>query len=138
MEQNIHNACGTIAIIHAVANSDLPLADGSIMKEFLATCKGKTPAERATTLQNETSFSTTHENVASAGLTDPNEPVLYHFIALVDHLGTLYELDGRKSFPISHGPTDGDFVKSCARVCREFMVRDPENVNFNIMAIAPM
>ena len=28
-----------------------------------------------------------------------------HFVALVHHGGRLWELDGRKPFPIDHGPT---------------------------------
>lgn len=35
----------------------------------------------------------------------PNEAVNHHFIAFVHKGGCLYELDGRKEFPINHGPS---------------------------------
>lgn len=135
MKQKISNACGTIALIHAAANCGIDLTDGTL-KSFLDKCQGKSYQERGDLLQSETTFTEAHEEVAQAGLTAVTDNVMHHFIALVNFNGTLYELDGRKSFPISHGPVTGDFSKECARVCREFMARDPEDVNFNIMALA--
>lgn len=138
MKQNISNACGTIALIHAAANAGIELAPDGALKTFLDKCVGKSYQERADLLGEEKSFSVAHENSANAGLTPIVADVMHHFIALVEHEGTLYELDGRKSFPISHGPIAADtgFTKECARVCKEFMARDPEDVNFNIMALA--
>ncbi len=51
--------------------------------------------------------------------------------------GYLYELDGRKAFPINHGPCNDDEVlsKSC-EVIRGFMDRDPEEINYTIVALA--
>lgn len=135
IKQNITNACGTIALIHAVANSGIELNDG-ILKSFLASCANKSAEESAMLLQEEKAFSQTHEDIANEGLTNPNAPVQHHFIALVEFEGTLYELDGRKSFPISHGPS-GQFLQSCSKICKEFMARDPEDVNFNIVALVP-
>lgn len=37
---------------------------------------------------------------------NPNEQVNFHFVAFVHKGGYLYELDGRKEFPINHGETD--------------------------------
>lgn len=135
MKQVIANACGTIALIHAVANNDIPLAPG-ILQTFLEGCEGKDSEKRADFLGQVAAFATAHEEVAQAGLTAVPDNVLYHFIALVNFKGTLYELDGRKAFPIAHGPVkEGELAKECARVCKEFMARDPDNVNFNIMAL---
>lgn len=51
--------------------------------------------------------------------------------------GTLYELDGRKSFPVKHGATTPEtFVQDAAGVCKEFMARDPEELRFTVMALA--
>lgn len=134
MKQNIANACGTIALIHAVANSNIEL--GGMVKTFLDKCQGKSYQERADLLGEETSFSEAHESVANAGITAVEPNVMHHYIALVEHEGTVYELDGRKSYPISHGPvSSAGFTKECARICKEFMARDPEDVRFNIMAL---
>jgi len=52
--------------------------------------------------------------------------------------GELYELDGRKSFPIKHGTTSEEtFLNDAAKVCKEFMARDPEEVRFTAIAIVP-
>lgn len=137
MKQKISNACGTIALIHACANAGIPLSPDGALKLFMAKCEGKSYEDSADLLGEETSFSAAHEEVANAGLTPIVDNVMNHFIALVEHKGTLYELDGRKSFPVAHGAVAPEnFAKECARVCKEFMARDPTEVNFNIMALA--
>jgi Ubiquitin carboxyl-terminal hydrolase, family 1 len=48
---------------------------------------------------------------ANEGQTKPpalDEVVALHFAALVERDGQLWELDGRKSGPVSHGPTSKD------------------------------
>ena len=51
--------------------------------------------------------------------------------------GHLYELDGRKSFPINHGVSTYDTVlEDSCRVVKEFMSRDPEELRFTIIALA--
>lgn len=45
---------------------------------------------------------------ANEGQTKPpelDEVVSLHFVALVERGGQLWELDGRKSGPVNHGPT---------------------------------
>lgn len=51
-----------------------------------------------------------HQELAMEGQTElnPNEKVNHHFAAFVEKGGNLYELDGRKAFPINHGPTTDD------------------------------
>lgn len=72
------------------------------------------------------------------GQTNPNsdEKVFHHFIALVKKDNVLYELDGRKMFPIAHGATsDETFVLDAAKVCKEFMARDPTELRFTVLAL---
>lgn len=67
---------------------------------------------------------------------DENEPIPYHFVAFIHKDGCLYEMDGRKSFPINHGPSsDETFLHDAANACRQYMSRDPNNVNFTIVAM---
>lgn len=46
-------------------------------------------------------------------------------------------LDGRKSSPINHGSTSPEtLLEDAARVCKEYMARDPEEVCFTVLALA--
>ncbi|KAL2310795.1 hypothetical protein Nmel_002470, partial [Mimus melanotis] len=66
-----------------------------------------------------------------------DEKVDLHFIALVNVGGHLYELDGRKPFPINHGETSDDsFLEDAIEVCKKFMERDPEELRFNAIALS--
>jgi ubiquitin carboxyl-terminal hydrolase L3 len=60
-----------------------------------------------------------------------------HFVALVHQDNCIYELDGRKDFPINHGPTTpATFLHDASKVCQEFMNRDPDEIHFTIIALA--
>uniref|UniRef100_A0A1A9W0Q2 Ubiquitin carboxyl-terminal hydrolase n=1 Tax=Glossina brevipalpis TaxID=37001 RepID=A0A1A9W0Q2_9MUSC len=139
MRQFTHNACGTVALIHSVANNrDIMLGDG-ILKDFLEMAKDMTPEERGKALETDKAVRESHQALAQEGQTmaDPNEEVYHHFIALVNKDDTLYELDGRKSFPIKHGATnDATFLEDAARVCKEFMARDPQELRFTVLALS--
>ncbi|CAH0548096.1 unnamed protein product [Brassicogethes aeneus] len=145
MKQYVSNACGTIALIHSVANNAerIGLSDGPF-KTILDTAKDLTPEKRGELLLQSNSNSealkliTAHQELAMEGQTEvnPNEKVNHHFIALIEKGGHLYELDGRKEFPINHGPTTEDtFLEDSAKVCKEFMERDSEDLNFTVLAL---
>lgn len=52
--------------------------------------------------------------------------------------GHIYELDGRKRFPINHGTSSPEsLLPDACRVIREFMERDPGELRFTILALAP-
>jgi ubiquitin carboxyl-terminal hydrolase L3 len=105
--------------------------------------KDLTPEERGEMLlkskNNEAlNLITAHQELAMEGQTEvnPNEQVNHHFVALIEKDGHLYELDGRKEFPINHGlTTQATFLEDAAKVCREFISRDAEDVNFTVMAL---
>lgn len=141
LKQVISNSCGTVALVHCVANNleDIQLGDG-FLKQFLEDTKEKTPEERGDALANNTGFMSAHKEIATEGQselpTDEN-PVIHHFVAFVCKDGALYELDGRKSFPINHGPTNPEkFVEDAARVMTEIMKKDPEEMRFTVCALS--
>jgi len=140
MKQTIHNACGTCALIHAISNNnDINLEDG-ILKKYLDAARDLSVEERGKLLEGDTAFTDAHQTLALEGSPHSDADGLenHHFIALVQKDGELYELDGRKSFPIKHGPTsDETFLGDAAKVCKEFMARDPEELRFTVGAIAP-
>lgn len=112
--------------------------DRGVLKDFLEKTASLSPEERGRALEKDEKFTADHEALAQEGQTNAanHEKVIHHFIALVNKEGTLYELDGRKSFPIKHGPTSEEtFVKDAAKVCKEFMARDPNEVRFTVLAL---
>lgn len=82
------------------------MEDG-ILKSYLDAARVLTPEERGKLLEGDTAFTDAHQTLAKEGPTESNadEFANHHFIALVQKNGELYELDGRKSFPIKHGST---------------------------------
>ncbi|CAG07309.1 unnamed protein product, partial [Tetraodon nigroviridis] len=142
IKQTIGNACGTIGLIHAVANNQECLefdSDSTLMK-FIEQTSKLTPGERAALLEKDESIRVTHESSAQEGQTEApslDEKVNLHFIAFVNVGGRLYELDGRKAFPIVHGKTSVDtFLEDAVGVCKTFMDRDPQEVRFTIIALS--
>ncbi|XP_065828922.1 ubiquitin carboxyl-terminal hydrolase isozyme L3-like isoform X2 [Oscarella lobularis] len=141
MKQNIGNACGTIGVLHAIANNqDVLDFDDGYLKTFLAKTKDMSAEKRAEYLETDESISDAHEASAQEGQTaapQRDESVDLHFIAFVHKDGHIYELDGTKSFPINHGKSSSEtFLKDAAKVCQSFMERDPGEMRFTIMALA--
>lgn len=136
--QTVSNACGTICMLHCVANADLPLT--GFWAKFLADTKDQSGQQRAEALEGSVEIEAAHVASAEEGQSkqvDDADNVNNHFIAfsLVD--GCVYELDGRKARPINHGPSSpATFLVDVAKVCREFMARDPEEVRFTVVALA--
>ncbi|XP_043105659.1 ubiquitin carboxyl-terminal hydrolase isozyme L3 [Puntigrus tetrazona] len=142
MKQTIGNACGTIGLIHAVANNQrhLEFEPNSPLKAFLLQSTKMSPEEKAAFLEKDESIRVTHESSAQEGQTEApslDEKVDLHFIAFVNVEGHLYELDGRKPFPIVHGKTTEDtFLEDSAEVCKKFMARDPQELRFTVVALS--
>uniref|UniRef100_G1P058 Ubiquitin carboxyl-terminal hydrolase n=1 Tax=Myotis lucifugus TaxID=59463 RepID=G1P058_MYOLU len=143
MKQTISNACGTIGLIHAIANNKdkMHFESGSTLKKFLEESVSMSPEERARYLENYDAFKTAQKSNMIKGqvIKAPNidEKVDLHFIALVHVDGHLYELDGRKPFPINHGETsDETLLEDAIEVCKKFMERDPDELRFNAIALS--
>ncbi|KAM9803296.1 ubiquitin carboxyl-terminal hydrolase isozyme L3 [Syngnathus typhle] len=142
MRQTIGNACGTIGLIHAVANNlkHLEFESDSALKKFVDRTCEMSPQQRGVTLETDESIRVTHESSAQEGQTEApsiDEKVNLHFIAFVNVGGQLYELDGGKPFPILHGKTSEDtLLEDSVEVCKTFMARDPQEVRFTIIALS--
>ncbi|CAJ1345828.1 unnamed protein product [Effrenium voratum] len=141
LKQYVGNACGTIACLHSIGNSSeaLGISPESPIGKFLETIKGKTPQDAGLALVDATDLHSASEASARGGQTaapEAHADVDAHFICFVEKDGDLYELDGNKAFPINHGPTDGDLLGTAGRVIKaNFMDKDPESINFNMMAL---
>ncbi|GFX59646.1 ubiquitin carboxyl-terminal hydrolase isozyme L3 [Trichonephila clavipes] len=121
-----------------VQNYDICQRSGSTLKEYLDRTADMSPEERGQELEMDENLCCVHEEVAKEGQTEApeaDEVTNLHFITFVAVDEQLYELDARKNYPINHGSTSMDtLIKDAVAVCKKFMERDPENVNFSIMA----
>jgi len=138
MKQTVGNACGTVGIIHSLANNTDSIKVGGTLKTFLDSTKSMDADERAEALEADNAIAESHGASASEGQTEAvDEDVSLHFVALVQKEGHLYELDGRKPFPINHGVTSKEsFLSDAAAVCKKFMERDPDVLQFTMVALA--
>lgn len=142
LKQVLSNVCGTIALVHSVANNThhIELNDG-LLKSYLKDAQGLDASAKGALLENSTAILDAYKDVVNAsgvGGQDPNETVNNHFVTFIHKDGSLFELDGRKSFPINHGPaTPESLLEDAAKVCREFIAREPDNIGFNVVALVP-
>ncbi|NP_001088200.1 ubiquitin C-terminal hydrolase L3 L homeolog [Xenopus laevis] len=142
MKQTISNACGTIGLIHGVANNreKLNFESDSALKKFLEESLSLSPEERARFLEKDESIRVTHESSAQEGQSEApsiDVKVDLHFVAFVHVKGNLYELDGRKPFPVNHGQTNEETLfEDAIEVCRKFMLRDPDELRFTVVAFS--
>ena len=134
--QRIDNACGTLALIHVVAalaaRGIIALAPNSFFAEFLAETV-------AAALEASDELDAAHAALASEGQSHVVDDTHLHFLALVQGVdGQLWELDGRKSAPIAHGPTaPATLLEDAVRVVKAFMERDPGEVRFAMVSLGP-
>jgi ubiquitin carboxyl-terminal hydrolase L3 len=141
MHQTVSNACGTVGLVHAVANNTdrVQFRAGSVVQRFVEATKSSTPAERALWFENDTELDKAQAEAAQQGQTsnqDLDANINLHFICLVAVGGTLYELDGRKPAPLALGECDeASLLKRAAARAQEYMALNPDEVNFTLAAM---
>lgn len=146
IKQRLHevgNACGTLALLHAIANNTtrLEFVASSALLEFATAHRGQ-DAERLADAVNRAQFlREASETAASSGQTETpqvNDHVDAHFICFaMGANGHLVELDGMKPGPVDHGKlgSEADFFAQAMRVVREEMVARTDDVNFSVLAL---
>ncbi|KAJ3559277.1 hypothetical protein NM688_g435 [Phlebia brevispora] len=154
IKQTIGNACGTMGLIHALANSNTTLEPESPLALFIDECKDKTPEERAKLLETTPLFADIHAEAAAAGQTAPpsaEEKVDLHFTCFVQAPSPpareegidvppeghrLIELDGRRVGPIDRGVCK-DLLRDAMKYIKDNYVQQTKSVQFSILALAP-
>uniref|UniRef100_K3YUP2 Ubiquitin carboxyl-terminal hydrolase n=2 Tax=Setaria italica TaxID=4555 RepID=K3YUP2_SETIT len=138
-KQTVGNACGTVGVIHAIGNatSQIKLVEGSYFEKFYKKTADMDPVQRAAFLEEDDEMEDAHSVAATAGDTDANVDVNEHFVCFSCVDGELYELDGRKSEPISHGPSSPEtLLQDAAKVIKARIAENPNSMNFNVMALS--
>ncbi|XP_023813574.1 ubiquitin carboxyl-terminal hydrolase isozyme L1 [Oryzias latipes] len=139
LKQKAGNSCGTIALLHAVANNKDKMAfdAGSALKKFLEETANMSPDDRAKHLEQNKAIYDAHNEVAMQGQCRPEaDKINFHFIAFINAKGNLYECDGKMDGPVNHGETtEESFLADAAKVCRGFTEREKDEVRFSAVAL---
>jgi len=140
-KQTVQNACGTVALIHALANNTevLNIDNEQAFGKYLQATKVMNPSERAEYLKTDSNITNAHHDSASSGQTEtPNihDEVDLHFIAFIAKDGDLYELDGAKEAPINHGPVSDQLLEKTCEIVKKLIELNPEEVRFNLIGLA--
>ncbi|KAH9475517.1 Ubiquitin carboxyl-terminal hydrolase 3 [Psilocybe cubensis] len=159
VKQTISNACGTIGLIHALANSDVTFTPTSLLQKYIIQCENKTPLERAELLATTPLFADIHAESADSGQSAQTIDTDLHFTCFVeapdaDIRGAaqgagisegaktdtktsgmrLIELDGRRAGPVDHGECT-DLLKDVANLVKARYMSASTSVYFNLMAL---
>jgi len=142
IKQHVKNACGTIAVVHALANNKEALKiESGALHEFLEKTRQNTPEERGHLLGKDQNMTKYHHQYSKLGSTNPKDFAKsdFHFICFTNVNGHLYELDGSKKFPINHGPTSQHrMLMDAANVIQKnFTEKNPTELFFSLITLGP-
>jgi len=142
-KQTIGNACGSIAVIHSLANNleKFQLDQHKPLAQFLETTKLMTPEQRAEHLKHALDMASANDEIAEEGeskVVERDEHVNLHFVCFINVNGELYELDGRQQHPIKHSttPANGtDLLRNTKDVILKLIQNVGDDIRFSMMAL---
>jgi len=142
IKQTIGNACGSIAVIHALANNleKFQLDQHKPLAQFLETTKLMTPEQRAEHLKHALDMASANDEIAEEGesrVVDRDEHVNLHFVCFINAADELYELDGRRFHPIKHPTTlnGNDLLRNTKDVILKLIQNVGGDIRFSMMAL---
>ncbi|KAI0259225.1 ubiquitin-specific protease [Gloeopeniophorella convolvens] len=143
--QVVQNACATLAVLNALAN--IPdLTVGSELQELLSFTTGMDAQTRGMAVTSADWLRAAHNalsppsSISLDGLgSSKTTEDAYHFIVYLPALGAVYELDGLKQSPITHGPYNdgGEGWVARAREVIEARIATypPGSLEFSLLAL---
>ncbi|KAK7200437.1 ubiquitin carboxyl-terminal hydrolase [Novymonas esmeraldas] len=143
--QYVPNACGTIAIMHALLNNSGKLgeiAPGSIL-DGDGMKKPAPPEEIGAVIASSASLATAHAAAADEGVTENQDieaSINLHFVCFIHVGGRCVELDGRHEHPTLHGACEDNasFLKAAAAAIQHRMELNPNSYEFGITALVDL
>ncbi|KAJ7668465.1 ubiquitin carboxyl-terminal hydrolase [Mycena polygramma] len=107
--QVVNNACATLAVLNALGNIPF-LTTGPQLAELNSFTTGMDPQTRGLVITSADWLREAHNSLSppsaisldGLGLPKTSEDA-YHFVVYLPAMGSLYELDGLKQFPVRHG-----------------------------------
>ena len=112
--QVVQNACATLAVVNALGN--IPsLTAGPQLNELFAFTNGMDAQTRGLVITSSDWLREAHNSLSpptaisldGLGLPRRSEDA-YHFVVYLPFMGSVYELDGLKEHPVTHGPYEDD------------------------------
>lgn len=140
IRQTVPNACGTVALLHALSNVETEPNEKGILKQFVLKTQSLNPDERGKALEESAEIEALHHDSETAGQSrvpqegDQMDP---HFVTFVLREGVICELDGRKPYPIYHGEGTGEkFLQQATSIIKKvYLDRDPTDLRFSMIAL---
>jgi len=146
IKQTIGNACGTIGLLHALANADVTIDPTSPLAKFFEEIGPLTPELRAEALVETQLFADAHVTAANLGqsaVPRQDEDVDLHFVAFIHAMSAevpgekrLVELDGRRPSPVDHGKSH-DLLQDVAGIVRTKYISHSTSQNFGLVSLGP-
>lgn len=144
-KQTIQNACATQAVLNLLMNSNIDL--GPELSNFKSFVTGFDSEMAGDTISNSTLIRSVHNSFSAPPMIEndkrpprhhyyDHDDGLFHFIGYQNINGTLYELDGLKSYPIEHGPCTADtFPQAVSEVIMRRVAMYSGELRFSLLAI---
>lgn len=125
--QVVNNACATLAVLNALGNISTPV--GPQLAELNSFTTGMDPQTRGMVITSADWLREAHNALSPPsaisldGLALPRTTEdAYHFVVYLPVMGSLYELDGLKPYPVRHGAYEetGEGWLKTARYVKDF------------------
>ena len=133
IKQTIPNACGTIALLHALTNN-AEIVDAN--SDFIFDLVKLDPSERPQFLEKSSKLKEIHSSFAVQGQTIGEEvQTNLHFVCFIQRNGIIYELDGRLKGPKEVSKVNKSLLVDSCHYIKQVMLKDPKEVNFTTLAL---
>jgi ubiquitin carboxyl-terminal hydrolase L3 len=143
-EQTIGNACGTVAVLHALCNLSADfLEENSYISNFVKNTRSLSPSERAALIENDDDLENAHKEMEHLGQSAEESPETdcgLHFVCFVAVGDKIYELDGRRKNPSLMGvlAEDEEFLQKVVEIVKKLYIDPkPEEMRFALLPLAP-
>lgn len=140
IKQTIENACGTIALLHSLANNEPLCEPGSFVDALRMATTSVSAFERGKLLECDEELCALHAGFSQQGQTEAPEAsadVDLHFVAFIESNGCLFEMDGRLDAPICHGKVEESFFASCCAAIQAKYLSASEVSTITATALVP-
>lgn len=135
MKQTTPNACGTVALLHALMNNRdmLDIEPNSMLTSVIDTLNGVNGLSQEPIEKQLTDL---HEEAASAGSLPTAINPLLHFTCYVHCGGRCVELDGRQKCPILHNKADTneEFIRAAGHAI-ESKMKLLDSIEYSVTAL---